>query len=185
MATTDVSMKTMRGSAIRVAMVSIFSALVFVASLLNRYTLQGAQILFAIVYGSGVLVLGYPGAATSIALIAGSIYMFQSSLGFLILASFGVRGASTDLLFLILGIYKDARNGIFKWTKISAALILSSFLTGLFHYIFFVFIMKKLIDFGAFIVSAIFITAMLSNGVGGYIVAKYIMPRVSKLGVPI
>ena len=45
--------------------------------------------------------------------------------------------------------------------------------------------MKKLIDFGAFIVSAIFITAMLSNGVGGYIVAKYIMPRVSKLGVPI
>ena len=171
-----------RNTSLKIALIAIFGTLVFVSSLLNRYTLQGTQIVFAIVYGAGILLLAYPGAATIIALIAGSIYMFQSSLGFLSITLFAVRGIFTDILFMISGIYKDARKGVYNWIKISTALAIASFLTGFFQYLFFVLFLKVLIDFGAFIVSAIFITAIASNGIGGFILAKYIMPRLPRLG---
>jgi len=176
-------MKTKSNVSLRVALIAIFSTLVFVSSLLNRYTMQGTQIIFAIVFGAGILLLAYPGAATTIALVAGSIYMFQSSLGFLSITLFAARGLFTDALFIVTGIYKDARNGIYNWVKISSSLAIASFLTGLFHYMFFVFFLNLLIDFGVFIVSTIFILSIVSNGIAGFILAKYIMPRLPRFGI--
>lgn len=167
------------------ALIAIFSALVFIASLLNKFTLQGGQIIFSIVFATGMLVIGFPGAGTLLAVIAGSLYMFQSSLGFMILTTFIVRGGVTDILFYLLRIYKESDEGKFSWVKIATSMMIASFLTGLYQYFFFVIFVKMLIDFGRFIVSIIFIVAILSNGVGGFIVAKYIMPQTHKIGKPV
>ena len=168
-----------------IALIAIFSGLVFIASLLNKFTLQGGQIVFSIIFATGILVVGFPGAGTLLAIIAGSLYMFQSSLGFMILTTFAVRGLSTDFLFYALGVYKEGKEGMFNWVKIAVSMMTASFLTGLYQYFFFVIFVKMLIDFGRFIVSIIFIAAILSNGVGGFIVAKYIMPRAYRIGKPV
>jgi hypothetical protein len=61
-------------------------------------------------------------------------------------------------------------------------MVIASFLTGLFQYLFFVLFMGRLIDFGRFIVSIIFIVALISNAIGGFITGKIIIPRVYRLG---
>ena len=165
---------------VRVALIVFFSVLTFLSALLNKFTLQGGQIIFSIVYATGVLILNFLGGATLIALIAGSLYMFHSILGFLSLATFLVRGVITDLLFLGLGVYREARTGNPSWVKIAIAMMVASFLTGLFQYLFFVIFVKMLIDFGKFIVSLIFIVAIISNGIAGFLVGKVILPRIHK-----
>jgi hypothetical protein len=165
---------------IKITLLAVFSILTFFAALLNKFTMQGGQVVFSIIYSTGSLVLGFFGGATLIALIAGMIYMFQSTLGFFSLASFAVRGVSTDVMFLILRVYNDARHRRYNWVKIAIALVVASFVTGLFQYFFFVIFMKMLIDFGRFIVSLIFIVALVSNAIGGFITGKFIMPSIDR-----
>lgn len=169
----------------KIGLIAVFSALVFVSSLFNKFTLQGAQIIFSIIYATGVLVIGFSGAATIVAIIAGSLYMFQSSLGFMILSTFVVRGLTTDLMFLSLRVFREAKNGIFNWVKIAVSMMIASFITGLYQYFFFVYFMKALVNLGTFIVSTIFVVAIISNGIGGFIVSKYIMPQVNRIGKPL
>ncbi len=40
-------------------LLTVFSALVFTASLLNKFTLQGNQIIFSIVFATGILVMDF------------------------------------------------------------------------------------------------------------------------------
>ena len=167
--------------AVKITLLAVFSVLTFLSALLNKFTLQGGQIFFSIIYSTGVLTLGSFGSGTLIAFIAGLMYMFQSTLGFFSLASFAVRGVTTDLTFLLLGVYKDSKQYRYNWIKIAIGLMVASFLTGLFQYFFFVVFMKMLIDFGRFIVSIIFLVALVSNGVGGFITGKIIMPRISSI----
>lgn len=166
---------------IKITIIAVFSVLTFLSALLNKFTVQSGQVIFSIIYSTGVLVLGFPGGGLLIALLAGMMYMFQSTLGFFSLASFAVRGITTDLMFLLLGVYRETVNNRYNWIKIAVGLMVASFLTGLFQYFFFVIFMKMLIDFGRFIVSLIFIAAIVSNGIGGFITGKIIMPRISNI----
>lgn len=77
--------------------------------------------------------------------------------------------------------YRDAKAGKPNWIKIAIAMMTASFLTGLFHYFFFVIFIKMLIDFGKFIVSIIFIASIISNGIAGFVVGKIILPRINKI----
>ncbi len=164
---------------LRVSYLAIFSVLAFLSALFVKLTVSYGAIVYAIVLLTGVLVIGFPLSATIISIVAGLLYSFQSFLFLLILGAFVVRGVTIDLLFNLFGVYKDARIG--KYDKvgiITATMILSSFLAGLYQYLFITLFLGKLVDFGSFIVSTIFIIAIISNALAGYLVPKYVMPRI-------
>ncbi len=163
--------------AIKVSLLAMFSVLAFLAAIIVKLTVSYGAIVYAIVLLVGVLTLKEPYGATAISLIAGLLYSFQSALFLFILGAFLVRGLSIDVLFNALGVYKTRDYRI--WA-IVLTMTVSSFLAGVYQYFFLVLFLKKLIDFGAFIVSTIFLVALVSNALAGYLVPKYVMPKVEK-----
>ncbi len=163
---------------LRISLLAMFSVLAFLAALFVKLTVSYGAIVYAIVLLIGVLVVGFPLSATVISVVAGLLYSFQSFLFLLILGAFVVRGVTIDFFFNLLGVYRNAKLGKYNVGIITATMILSSFFAGLYQYFFITLFLRKLIDFGAFIVSTIFIVAIVSNAIAGYIVPKYVMPRI-------
>ncbi len=161
----------------KVSLLAMFSVLAFLAAIIVKLTVSYGAIVYAIVLLIGVLTIREPYGATAISLIAGLLYSFQSALFLFILGAFLVRGLTIDVLFNIFGVYR--RRDYRIWTVV-LTMIISSFLAGVYQYLFLVLFLKKLVDFGAFIVSTIFLVALASNALAGYLVPKYVMPRVEK-----
>lgn len=166
------------GISVKVSLIAMFSVLAFLAALFVRITVSYGAIAYAIVILIGALVLREPYSATIIAFISGLLYSLQSTLFLLILGAFIVRGLVIDLLFLVLGVYKDSEEGRYKVAPITITMVLSSFAAGLYQYLFITLFLGKLVNFGTFIVSTIFIVALISNAIAGFIVSKYVMPRI-------
>jgi len=112
-----------------------------------------------------------------IALIAGGIYMFQSLLGFFALIAFALRGIYTEAFFILLKVYQ----GHVTVIRVSAAMMISSLLTGLSFYILFIHILKILPDWGLIPLLIITCIAVISNGIGSYVAVKYVIPLIKKI----
>ncbi len=163
---------------VKVSLLAMFSVLAFIAAIIVKLTVSYGAIVYAIVLLVGVLTLREPYGATAISLIAGLLYSFQSALFLLIVGAFLVRGVTIDVLFNLLGVYKRKE---YRVWAIVATMVVSSFLAGIYQYLFLVLLLKKLVDFGAFIVSTIFLVALASNALAGYLVPKYVMPRIEPI----
>ena len=167
-----------RSTSAKISMIAVFSVLAFLAALFVRMTVSYGAIVYAIVLLVGALVIREPYSATAISVVAGLLYSFQSFLFLLILGAFIVRGAVIDLSFWLAGIYRDAALGRYRIGPIAATMVISSFLAGIYQYLFITLFLGKLLDFGAFIVSTIFLVALASNALAGVIVPRYVMPRI-------
>ncbi len=167
-----------RRISVKISLLAMFSVLAFLAALFVKITVSYGAIVYAIVILIGALIIREPYGATAITFISGILYSFQSALFLLILGAFIVRGLVIDALFLALGIYKDAKEGRYKVIPITITMTLSSFAAGLYQYLFITLFLGKLVNFGTFIVSTIFIIALISNAIAGILVSKYVMPRV-------
>ncbi len=167
-----------RSISVKVSLIAMFSVLAFLAALFVKMTVSYGAIVYAIVLLIGVLVVREPYSATAISFVAGLLYSFQSILFLLILGAFLVRGVAIDLGFWLTGVYRDAEEGRYRVVPIALIMVISSFLAGIYQYLFITLFLGKLVDFGAFIVSTIFLVALVSNALAGIIVPKYVMPRV-------
>ncbi|MEM0017193.1 MAG: hypothetical protein QXJ48_04080 [Candidatus Korarchaeum sp.] len=170
-----------RSWSLDVSLLAIFSALAFLASLFVKITVNYGAIVYAIVLLTGALLISRPLSATAISCIAGLLYSFQSPLFLLMLGTFLVRGLVLDLLFIPAGVYWKSARGEYNVPLIILAMMASSFSAGLYQYLFLVLFLKKLLDFGAFIVSTIFLVSVVSNALAGYVVPKIIMPKLRRL----
>ncbi len=167
-----------RSLSVKVSLIAMFSVLAFLAALFVKLTVSYGAIVYAIVLLIGVLVVREPYSATAISFVAGLLYSFQSILFLLILGAFLVRGVVIDLGFWLTGVYRDAEEGKYRVVPITLTMVISSFLAGIYQYLFITLFLGKLVDFGTFIVSTIFLVALVSNALAGIIVPKYVMPRV-------
>ncbi len=167
-----------RSTSAKVSLIAMFSVLAFLAALFVKMTVSYGAIAYAIVLLIGALVIREPYSATAISIVAGLLYSFQSVLFLLILGAFIVRGAVIDLSFWLTGVYRDAAQGRYRVVPIAATMVISSFLAGIYQYLFITLFLGKLVDFGAFIVSTIFLVALASNALAGIIVPKYVMPKI-------
>ena len=166
---------------VKLSLIAIFSALQFLASIIVKITVGYGAIVYAVVLLVGVLIIRIPYAATLTCLIAALLYSFISPLSLLMLGTFLARGVTIDALFNIFKVYRDASNHKYRLYVIIPAMVASGFAAGLYQYFFLVLFMRKLVDFGAFVVSTIFVSSLISNAAAGYIVPKYIMPRVRRV----
>jgi hypothetical protein len=154
----------------------------FLASIVVKSTLNYGAIAAAVVLLAGALSIRLPYAATVICFISGLLFIFTvSSIGPLMLGTFLVRGFVIDVLFSVFRVYRDASNRRYRLCVIIPAMVVSGFAAGLYQYFFLVLFMHRLVDFGAFIVSTIFVVSLISNAAAGYIVPKYVMPRVRRV----
>jgi hypothetical protein len=87
--------------ACKISIIIVIAALLATVSLFARTLSHATQPIFATIYTVGVMTLGYYGAALSIALVAGSLYSLTSSLGFLIIISWFMRGFTTDIILRV------------------------------------------------------------------------------------
>jgi hypothetical protein len=170
-------------SSVKLSLIAIFSALLFLAAFIVKITVGYGAIVYAVVLLTGVLIIRLPYAATLTCLISALLYSFISPISLLMLGTFLSRGVTIDALFNIFKVYRDASNHKYRLYIIIPAMILSGFASGLYQYFFLVVFMRQLVDFGAFIVSTIFIASIISNAAAGYIVPKYIMPRIRRVMV--
>ena len=166
---------------VKLSLVAVFSVLLFLASVVVKITLSYGAVVFAIVLLVGVLSIRLPYAATVICFISALLYSFVSPLSLLMLGTFLARGVVIDVLFSVFRVYRDASNRRYRLCVIIPVMVVSGFAAGLYQYFFLVFFMHRLVDFGAFIVSTIFVVSLISNAAAGYIVPKYVMPRVRRV----
>lgn len=169
-------------ASVKISLLAMFSVFAYLAALFVKLTVSYGAIIYAIVILIGALVVRKPYSATVISLVAGLLYSFQSYLFLLMLGTFIIRGITIDLLFWLLGVYKQASRGIYKVLPVIVTMVLSSFFSGLYQYLFITLFLGKLVDFGAFIVSTIFLVALISNAIAGWFVPKYVMPKLNALG---
>ncbi len=168
-------------SSLKISLIAMFSVLAYIAAIVVKLTVSYGAIVYALVILTGALIIREPYSATVISFIAGLLYSFQSALFLFIMGAFLVRGVTIDALFTAFGVYRDAESGKYRVWAITLTMILSSFLAGIYQYLFLVLFLKKLVDFGTFVVSTIFLVALASNAVAGYIVPRYLMPKVDQL----
>lgn len=161
----------------QVSFLAMFSVLAFLSSLIVKATVSYGAIVYAITLLTGTLFVSRPFSATIISLIAGLLYSLQSHLFLLMLGTFLIRGLVLDIFFIPSGIYEKAALGRYNIPMITSAMVVSSFSAGLYQYFFLTLFLGKIVDFGAFIVSTIFLVGLISNAIAGYLVPKLIMPR--------
>ena len=165
----------MENKVLRLSLVAIFSVLLFAVALFNRYSFHAGQIIFAIIFTIGVLLIRYRGCAISITFIAGIIYSFTSALGFLIITSWIVRGATVDLLFSVMRIYSSKNPSSIY---VSIAMSISSLTTGFAHYMIFVKLLHLIPELAFHIILPMILIAATLTGVGSFLATKYLYRRI-------
>ncbi|RLF15972.1 MAG: hypothetical protein DRJ97_02445 [Thermoprotei archaeon] len=117
---------------LRSSTVALTAALLFMVSIVNPYVYHAAQILFAVIFTVGILIVDAFGCATLIALIGGLLHSFTSIIGPLVLPSWLVRGTVADVLLKALRVYGSHPH---PTLKVAVAMTASSLITGIFHYV--------------------------------------------------
>lgn len=133
------------------------------------------QALFAIVFTVGVLATYSYGSAILISLIAGGIYSFLSFFGPFILVSWLVRGLTVALLFRVFSIFKTNPHSA---VKVSISMTLSSFVTGMTHYLFLIKLLGLIPDPPFSLVMLSIGIAVVSTLFASYFATKVIFPRI-------
>ncbi len=174
--------KAKAGKAARISLTVVIAALLVTVSYFSSFLDQTDQAIFAAIFTIGVLAIGTIGSATLITLIAGVAYSFVSpNLGFLMLLPWLVRGVSTDL---VLGATKTfSKNGLPSAYKVTAAMTISSFLTGIAQYFWLIKFLKVIPDtptIQLLTVIAIAI-AVSSTLIVSYLTTKYLFKRIKPI----
>jgi len=175
-----VTTKRIERPSVRISLLAMFSVLLFLSAILSKITVTYGAIVFNFVLLTGVLVLKLPYSGTILTLITSILYSFISPLGPIMLGTFLLKGITLDIFFVVFKVYRDAYNQKYNIPIIVTAIVLSGIFAGLYQYFFIVVFLHRLVDFGAFIVSTIFLVTIISNIIVGYIVPKYVMPRIDK-----
>jgi hypothetical protein len=174
-----VTTKRIERSSVRISLLAMFSVLLFLSAILSKITVTYGSIVFNFVLLTGVLVLKLPYSGTILTFITSILYSFISPLGPLMLGTFLLKGVTLDIFFVVFKVYRDAYNKKYNIPVIVTAIVLSGIFAGLYQY-FLIVVFLRLVDFGAFIVSTIFLVSIISNIIVGYTVPKYVMPRIDK-----
>ena len=160
---------------LQIMLVAVTSVLLFVISLFSRSLQNTDQVFFAIVYTVGILASGSYYSAVAVALVAGTLYSFTSSLGLISLMPWLVRGV-TAAAFL------RAFNVLAKQNPpaIATALAMtaSSVITALFQYYTFVELLRLVPAVPIQLVLVIIGFAAVSTFVGSYLSSKLIARRI-------
>ena len=128
----------------------------------------------------GVISIASYGSATLISLVAGVIYSLFSPLGPIMIVSWLVRGASTDALLKVTSTFGEGDPSPFK---VSLAMTVSSFLTGLGQY----FLLFKVLHLFPDTQAALALTefaigvAVASTLVVSFLATKYLYGRVKPI----
>ncbi len=134
------------------------------------------QAIFAMIFTIGVLVTRSYFSAVFISLISGAIYSFLSFFGPWIMVSWLVRGVTVAVLFRALSIFdRDPPSAIL----VSVSMTISSFATGMTHYLFLIKFLNLLSYTPPF--SLVLFTigiSVASTLIASYLATKLIYPRV-------
>ncbi|NWG11619.1 hypothetical protein HXY33_07765 [Candidatus Bathyarchaeota archaeon] len=163
---------------VKLSIIIVIAALLATVSVFSRALSHANQPIFATIFTMGVLTLGHYGAALSITLVAGTLYSFTSSLGFLIIFSWFMRGFTTDI---VLRVSRAFKHEIPSPYKVAIAMTLGSLATGFSHY--FVFIkLLQLIPEPPFSITMFTIgISATSTLIASFLVSKYVFKRVKPL----
>lgn len=153
------------------SMVALTSALLFMISIVNPHVYHAAQILFAVAFTVGALIVDSFGCATLIALIGGLLHSTTSIIGPLVLPLWLVRGATADALLKALGVYGSRPHPALRAAIAMAA---SSLATGAFQYAVMVRALGLIPEPPLLLVLAIFALASSSTFVGALIAVKVV-----------
>ncbi|RLE47279.1 MAG: hypothetical protein DRJ31_09075 [Candidatus Methanomethylicota archaeon] len=155
----------------KAAITALTSASLFIISVVNPHVYHTLQVLFAIVYTSGVLIVDLFGSASLIAFIGGLLHSTTCPIGLFIMPSWLIRGFTTDLLFKALRIYGSRPH---PYLKTAFAMALSSVFTGLSHYLILVKALRLIPEPAFILVLAIFAVAAIFSFVGALIAVKVV-----------
>jgi len=170
------------GRAAKISLAVIIAALLVVVSYFAGYMDQADQAVFAIIFTLGVLSVGSTGSALLISTIGGVAYSFVSpSLGFIMLLPWIVRGLSTDALMWGLGIFKQ--NSYPSIAKVTIAMIISSFLTGLASYFWLIKFLKVIPDSPLVTLSTeiAIVIAIVSTAIATPLTVRYLYRRIEPI----
>ncbi len=163
---------------LRASTIALTSALLFIVSMVNPHVYHVAQVLFAVIFTMGVLVVDAFGCATLIALIGGLLHSFTSIIGPLLLPSWLVRGATADVFLKALKVYGSRPHPVLR---VASAMTVSSLATGLFHYVVIIKALGLIPEPPFLLVLVIFVVVASSTFVGSLVAAK----AVNRLGRPL
>lgn len=156
-------------------LVAITAVLLFIISLFSRSLQHTDQIFFAVVYTVGILASGSYDTAVLVALVAGTLYSFTSSLGLLMLAPWVVRG-TTAAAFL------KAFNVLAKQNppaiKTALSMTASSMVTALFQFYVMVKLLRLIPEAPIQLVLFTIAIAAISTFVGSFLSTRFIIRRI-------
>ncbi|MEM4670183.1 MAG: hypothetical protein QW650_06670 [Thermofilum sp.] len=164
----------------QITLLAIFSALAFIASLIVAATASFGAIVYAVVLLTGALTVSRPFSATAIAAASGLFYSLVSPSP-LMLGTFLIRGLVLDLIFIPTRVYERSAKGEYNIPLIVAAMVASGLSAGLYVYFFLALFLNVMPSFTPLIAAAIFLASAASNAVVGYVIPKYVMPRLRKV----
>ncbi len=170
------------GRAAKISLSVVIAALLVVVSYFAGYMDQADQAVFAIIFTLGVLSMGTTGSALFISLIGGVAYSFVSpNLGFIMILPWIVRGGSTDVILWGLRTFKP--NSYPSAIKVTAAMTISSLLTGLAQYLWLIKLLKVVPDTSVVLtLTEIAITiAVVSTVIATYLTTRFLFKRIKPI----
>jgi hypothetical protein len=169
------------GKAAKFSLSVTIAALLVVVSYFASFLNQTSQAIFAAIFTLGVLCIGSSSSALLISAIGGVAYSFVSPhFGFLMLIPWLVRGLVSA------GILKGTRtfnNAQPSTWKVTLAMTVASFLTGLAQYLWLVKILQMIPDTAVTWVATetAIVIAVVSTAVVTFLATKYLFKRVKTL----
>ena len=160
-----------------ISLIALFSVLLFLIAIFNRYMFHIGQIFFAMAFTLAIMIIPYRGAATIMMILTGIIYSLTSALGPLILVTWLVRGVTVDIGLLLAG--KNARE--IHPIILAIIMTISSIATGLSHFFIFVRFLRLIPEFPFNIVISMISLASVLTLIGAYFSARFLYSRVSNI----
>jgi hypothetical protein len=164
--------------AAKISIIIVIAALLATVSIFSRALSHANQPIFATIYTIGILALGYYGSALSVAIVAGSLYSLTSSLGFLIIFSWFMRGLTTDLVLRVTRAFKTEIPSPYK---VALAMTLGSLATGFSHYFVFIKLLRLVPEPPFSIIMFTIGISAVSTLIASFLTTKYVFKRVKPL----
>ncbi|MFW6111060.1 MAG: hypothetical protein ACOC6H_03390 [Thermoproteota archaeon] len=163
---------------VKILIIVLTSVMLVCVSKFSSSLHHTGQTIFATILTVGVLATYSYDSAILISLIAGGIYSFLSFFGPLILVSWAVRGLTVALLFRLFSIFKSNPPSAIQ---VSISMTLSSFATGMTHYLFLIKFLKLVPDPPLYLVMFTISISVVSTLIASFFATKVIFPRIKSV----
>lgn len=170
----------MASKSLQITLLAMFSVLAFVASVVAAVTMKLGSLLYALILLTGALMIPRAFSATAISVTSGILYVTLVHPLFPMLGVFLVRGLTLDLFFLKARIHEKSAKGEYDIPLIVTAMVVSGIATGLYMYFFLALFLQVIPAFTESVAAAMILSSAASNAVTGYVVPKFVMPRLMK-----